>query len=68
MTISNNGFDCQEMYGEPCRPELLAVRMGAAQYECKVCGALTVGPTPEPDPIAQYYNDRANGAHAAKAP
>lgn len=46
MTISNNGFDCEEMYGEPCEFELQAVRMGAAVYECKRCGALTFGAWP----------------------
>lgn len=47
MTISTNGYDCQEMYEQPCEPELQAVRMGVAQYECKVCGALTAGDWPE---------------------
>lgn len=46
MTISYNGFDCQEMYGQPCIPELQAVRMGTAYYECKCCGALTAGDWP----------------------
>ena len=49
MTISNNGFDCQEMYGEPCAPELQAVRLGSANYECKACGSLTFGPWPPAD-------------------
>ena len=43
MTISNNGYDCQEMHQQPCVPELQAVRMGVAQYECAVCGALIFG-------------------------
>ena len=46
MTISNNGFDCQDMYDEPCQPELEAVRMGVACYQCKVCGSLTSGSWP----------------------
>lgn len=47
MTISRNGFNCQEMYDQLCEPELEAVRLGVAQYECKVCGALTTGVWPE---------------------
>ena len=47
MTISNNGYDCQEMYEQPCVPELQAVRMGSAHYECPVCGAISFGPYPE---------------------
>ena len=43
MTISNNGFDCQEMYGKPCLYELEAVRMGVANYVCVCCGALLFG-------------------------
>ena len=57
MTISNNGFDCEEMWGVPCNPELQAVRDGGACYECKTCGALTFGPWPfedyEPPPIVK---------------
>lgn len=70
MTISNNGYDCSEMYEQACRPVLEAVRMGSAQYVCKVCGALTAGEWPEPavDPITQYYTDRNNSGLAAKAP
>lgn len=49
MTISNNGLDCQEMYGEPCAPELQAVRLGCANYECKVCGSITFGSWPPAD-------------------
>ena len=40
MTVSNNGFDCEDMYGKPCEPELEAVRMGTACYQCRVCGSL----------------------------
>lgn len=47
MTISNNGYTCEEMYEQQCTPELQAVRMGGAQYECRICGALTFGPWPE---------------------
>ena len=43
MTISNNGFTCEEMYEVPCVPELQAVRMGVANYECARCGSLTFG-------------------------
>jgi hypothetical protein len=46
MTISYNGFTCQDMYGEECKPVLQAVLMGSAQYECRHCGALTAGPWP----------------------
>ena len=45
--ISNNGFDCAEMYGADCSPELTAVRMGIANYECRVCGKLTFGACPD---------------------
>ena len=68
MTISNNGFDCEEMYGQPCATELEAVRMGHAWYVCKVCGAMTSGLWPEPDSITDYYTDRNNSGLAAKAP
>lgn len=70
MTISNNGYDCSDMYDTACQPVLEAVRMGSAQYVCKVCGSLTARAWPESDvdPITQYYTDRNNGAHAAKAP
>ena len=47
MTISNNGFDCEEMYGQPCVQELEAVRDGAANYVCQRCGALTFGEWPD---------------------
>lgn len=52
MVISNNGFDCQEMYERPCEPELQAVRMGVACYECRVCGSLTSRS------VSGYYSDR----------
>lgn len=32
MTISNNGFDCEEMYGQPCVQELEAVRDGTLTF------------------------------------
>lgn len=44
--ISDNGYNCQEMYDVPCQPELDSVRMGIACYECKVCGSLTQGAWP----------------------
>jgi hypothetical protein len=43
MTISNNGFDCEEMYAQPCTYELEAVRMGTPNYVCSRCGALAFG-------------------------
>ena len=46
MTISNNGFDCEEMYEQPCVYELEAVRMGTANYVCSRCGALSFGGWP----------------------
>ncbi len=61
MTISRNGFDCQEMYGEPCEPELQAVRLGVAVYECRVCGSLTSAHWPAIDPDDNC--DRDSYAH-----
>ena len=47
MTISNNGYTCEEMYETPCVYELRAVRMGTANYECKNCGALRFAEWPD---------------------
>jgi hypothetical protein len=46
MTISYNGYTCEEMYEQPCTPVLQAVRLGCACYECPTCGALTGGQWP----------------------
>lgn len=59
--ISDNGYDCQEMYGEPCQPELAAVRMGVACYECKVCGCVTQSAWPsDSSPDGAKYDGSAS--------
>lgn len=40
MTVSRNGFTCEEMYGTRCLFVLTVVRMGIAQYECECCGSV----------------------------
>ena len=61
-------MSCPCGYADACNGEF------ATFYPLQDGGMCSVSPCrnqearPDPDPITRYYEDRTNGAHAAKAP